>query len=437
MLIPTPRLAALVALGALALTPGLSWPALLGLGLLYDLLLLAFCLADLLGTPRATDVRLSREVPPTLSLGVGNPVTLLIQNNCARRLTIQLHDDVPPLCGEPVEPPPLTVVAGGRGQLRYQLEPTRRGRGEFGTLTARWRSPFGLFERQASQALPQTVRVYPNLRALQRPDALHRAGRLLEAGIRSARLRGAGTEFEALRDYQPDDEFRRIDWGATARRGRLVSRQYEIERSQTVMLCLDAGRLMTTQLGELTRLDHALNALLMLAGVAMRLQDKVGLLVFAEEPLVYLPAQHGTPQLQRILEAVYDLEGRYSEPDYGAAFRLLGLRQRKRSLVVLFTDLVDPNASQALLSYTTALRPAHLPIFVSVRDPAVLELADRSPCDAADVYDRALATDLLAVRSAALDQLRARGIAVVDSSLGQVPSELVKRYIEAKVKLLL
>jgi uncharacterized protein (DUF58 family) len=163
----------------------------------------------------------------------------------------------------------------------------------------------------------------------------------------------------------------------------------------------------------------------------------VGLLVFAEEPLAYLPPRQGKAQMNRILETTFALEGRLIEPNYGAALRLLGLRQRKRSLVVLFTDLVDSNASEALLTYTEALRPAHLPIFVSFTDPTVLDLARLRPREPADLYDRALATQVLDARRAALDQLRAHGVTVVDAPPQQAGVELVNRYIELKVRMLL
>ncbi|MBI2298415.1 MAG: DUF58 domain-containing protein [Armatimonadetes bacterium] len=437
MLVPTVRLALLIAGGGLILAPGLGRPALLPIAVGWNLLLLAAVLADALLLPRREQVRIARRCAAAFSLGESNRVVLEVRNHSPRALRLRLVDQTPALCAEPEELPAVLIAPGAGREVPYRLVAERRGRDRFGGVTARWRGPFGLLERQAHWPLEQAVKVYPNLRALQRYELLQRAGRLLEAGLRAARLRGAGTEFESLREYQPDDDYRRIHWGATARRRKLVSRQYEVERSQTVLLCLDVGRLMTTPIGPLTRLDHAVNAILFLAGVAMRLQDKVGLLVFAEEPLAYLPPRAGKAQLNRILESLYDLEGRYVEPDYGAALRLLGLRQRKRSLVVLFTDLVDTAASEALLTYTTALRPAHLPIFVSFRDPATEALRRRAPATVTDVYERALAAQVLGRREAALDRLRGHGIAIVDAPPEEAPAALVNRYIETKVRLLL
>ncbi len=437
MLVPTPRLALVIAAGVVILLPAVRHPIGFSLILGFNLLLAGLVLADALLTERAGALEVRRRHLATLSLGAPARLTLLVRNDSDRRLVVRLRDDLPAELGAREDPPPVTVEPQQTATVGYRITPPVRGRFRLGGVTARWRSRLGLFERQAHWPLAQEVRVYPNLRALQRYQMLQRAGRLLEAGIRAARLRGAGTEFESLREYQPDDEYRRIHWGATARKGKLVSRQYEVERSQTVIFCLDTGRLMTTRLDDHTRLDHAINAILLLAGIATQLQDRVGLLVFAEEPLLYLPPRQGRSQVARVLEAVHDLQGRLIEPDYGAALRLLGLRQRKRSLVVLLTDLIDAQASEALLGYVQALRPAHLPIFVSFTDPQVQALAVKPPETVADVYQRALASKLLHDREQALRRLRAHGLAVVDALPDRAHVELVNRYLEAKVKLLL
>lgn len=437
MFVPTGRLALLVALGAAAAMVEGWRGELRGLLVLSNLLILAVALADAWSTVRPTQVTVRRTVPRTLALGRPAAVTFELEQAGDRPLRLRLRDTVDPELGEVEHPPPVTLPPERPMTVTYPLKPSRRGRFTVGGTTLRWRSRFGLFERQVRLADEVEVKVYPDLRALQRYELLRQAGRSLEAGIRAARLRGAGTEFESLREYQPDDEYRCIHWGATARRGKLVSRQYEVERSQTVMLCLDVGRLMTTRLDDRTRLDHAIATALTLAGIATQMQDKVGLLVFAEEPLIYLPPDRGQPQIHRILEATFDLEGRLIEPDYGAAFRLLGLRQRKRSLIVLFTDLIDAEASAALLTYTAALRPAHLPIFVSFRDPAVQRVATQPPTDVDAVYQRALAEDLLTTRNAALRHLRANGIRLVDAAPEQAAVNLVNQYIDAKVKLLI
>jgi len=434
--LPTPRLAGLVALGCLPLVALLRHPALLVVCAGYNLLLALATLADLWASAGADRFSVERRAPVALSYGARAVSTPRIGQSGSRTVRIRIREDRSPALGD-ADAAELVLAPGAAAEVKLPLRPTKRGDHELRGITLRWPTPLGLFERQAHWPLLQPVRVYPDLRALQRSDLAQRAGRLLEAGLRTARLRGAGTEFESLREYQPDDEYRRIHWGATARRGKLVSRLYEVERRQTVILCLDIGRLMCAKIDDATRLDHAIRAALMLADIALRLHDQVGLLIFAEEPLAYLPPRPGRAQLHRLLEALYNVEGRLIEPGYGAAFRLLGMQQRKRAMVVLFTDLVDANASEAMLTYATALRPAHLPLVVGFNDPHLLALADQPPDTAADLYERAIAASRLADRADALAKLRANGLRVVDAPPEQAAVALVNRYLEMKVKLLL
>ncbi len=437
MFVPTWRLVCLTAGGAVVVLPAVWYGSLVPLALAYGLLLTVLCLADAGLTISAQQIRVERLLPSSLSRGVPATVRLLVSNDSAQPLHAVVHDEVADELGPAGEPSPIRVGAGERAEATYSLLPTARGKQALGGVSLRWRSRWGWLERQARWDLSREVRVYPDLRAVQRGDLLAQAGRWFAAGLRTARLRGAGTEFESLREYQADDDYRRIHWGATARRGRLVSRQYEVERSQTVLLCLDAGRLMTMPLGERTRLDHAIDALLLLAAVAVQLHDRVGLLVFAEEPLVYVPPAGGRGQVTRLLEATYALSGRLVEPDYAAAWRLLGLRQRKRSLVVVFSDVVDAASSAVLLECALSLRPAHLPIFCAFTDPATSAMACSPPVDGADVYRRALAADWLAERGRTLGRLQAGGVAIVEAPPSQVAALLIRRYVEAKVTLTL
>jgi len=436
LVLPTPRLAGLVALGCLPLLALLRTPALLGVWAGYNLLLALAAVVDLWASAGPERFTVSRQAPTALSQGARTTVTLRLRQPGPGAIRVQARESRPAALGV-AEPVSVLIAPGAAAAVALPLQPTQRGDHELGGVTLRWPSQLGLFERQAHWPLRQPVRVYPDLRSLQRADLAQRAGRRLEAGLRTARLRGAGTEFESLRDYQPDDEYRRIHWGATARRGRLVSRLYEVERRQTVVICLDVGRLMCARIDHETRLDHAIRAGLMLADIALRLHDQVGLLIFAEEPLAYLPPRSGRAQLHRLLEALYNVEGRLIEPGYGAAFRLLGMQQRKRAMVVLFTDLVDAHASEAMLTYATALRPAHLPLVVGFNDPHLLALADQPPRTAAELYERAIASARLADRAEALGRLRAHGLRVVDAPPEQAAAALVHRYLEMKVKLLL
>jgi uncharacterized protein (DUF58 family) len=276
--------------------------------------------------------------------------------------------------------------------------------------------------------------VYPNLLAVRKYDLLTRRARLEEAGFRQTRRRGWGTEFESLREYVPDDEFRWIDWKATARRRRPISREYEVERNQTIVILLDAGRMMSAELAGLSKLDHAINAALMLGYVASLKDDSVGLIAFADDIQAYIPARRGRAHLSLMAEGLCHVQAVLREPDYGRAFAYLHTVARKRALVVVFTDLIDPEASERLLSQVAALYPHHLPLVVALSDTTVLGVARGVPQSAEEAYEKAVAEQLLTARDRALAVLKSRGALILDVPPDELSVQVVSRYLELKAR---
>ncbi len=331
----------------------------------------------------------------------------------------------------------LSVGTENRVQIEgisYVTTPQARGDYQFGDIHVRGRSRLALSWWQWRLPATQSVQVYPNLLQVERYQLLARSDRLQEAGFRRLRRLGEGTEFESLRDYVPDDDFRDIDWKATARRHKPITRQYEIERSQNVMLMVDAGRMMCAQLDGMSKLDYAINAALMLAYVAVQEDDAVGLVVFADEVHSFVPPRKGNAQVGRLVEQLYTVQPTMREPDYTAAFSLLHGRARKRALVVVFTDLIDRHASSQLLAHTAALYPHHLPLVVTLRDPRLHDLAEQMPHQAPDAYERAIAANLLMNREEALSTLRQRGAAIVDALPQNLTVAAVNRYLALKAR---
>jgi uncharacterized protein (DUF58 family) len=259
----------------------------------------------------------------------------------------------------------------------------------------------------------------------------------MRQGVRRTRIRGGGREFASLRDYTPDDELRVVDWKATARRGKLIARTFEAERSQDILLLIDLGRLMRQEIAHTQKLDHVVNSALMLAHVVAQADDRVGLLTFADEARAWLPPRKGRAQTNDILQALYSARAEIVESDYRAAFRFLSARWRKRSLVVIFTDLSDPESSGMLLAEIAQLGRTHLVVCVLVSDPLVGERARQMPRDASQVYEKAVAEEVLSDRSSALALLQKRGVLVVDAEPSELSAELVARYLMVKNRALL
>ncbi|MBC7286696.1 MAG: DUF58 domain-containing protein, partial [Armatimonadetes bacterium] len=290
----------------------------------------------------------------------------------------------------------------------------------------------GLARWQRRLPARQATQVYPNLIELRRYDYLARARRLQEAGYRPIRTRGEGREFESLREYVPDDEYRDIDWKATARRGHPITRQYEIERSQSLVLMLDCGRMMAGETDGLTKLDHAINAALMLAHVALVAGDAVGWIAFADSILRMSLPRRTCDTVSRLARDLYDLEVRLVEPDYAGAFATLKTRVRKRSLVVIFTDIVDLEASDRLVSYAAALHPRHLPLLIALREAELEETALRRPATEEDAYAAAVASRLMERRAIALATMRRRGALALDVRPAELTPRAVSEYLSVK-----
>jgi uncharacterized protein (DUF58 family) len=295
----------------------------------------------------------------------------------------------------------------------------------------------GLVARQHCVSREQAVKVYPNLVETAKFTLMARRGRLEMGGIRAARLVGAGREFESLRDYQPDDEYRRIDWKATARRGKLVSRQYEVEKSQNVILVLDVGRTMLSEIDGIAKLDYAVNAALLLAYVATLSDDNVGLLVFDDQVRTWIPPKKGRGQVYRLLDALYNAKANKTEPDYRQALGYVKARWRRRSLMICFTDLWDPDSSQRTISELISLQPRHLVACVTLMDTNVLRRVEAPLAAPQDAYERAVALQVLNDREKASAELKQRGVLVVDTPADKLSAALVNRYLEVKEKMML
>ena len=408
-----------------------------GLGWAWIGAVLVIAVADNLLSRRAADIETERQVDEKLSLGTDNQVEIILYSRSHRPLTLQVKDD-PPIEFETARRQcSLRLGPYQTQRITYRTVPQSRGDYQFGDIHIRGRSALALTWWQRRVPAPQQVRVYPDLLQVHRYELLARKIHLQQAGFRLMRRRGEGTEFESLRDYVPDDDFRDIDWKASARRSKPITREYEIERSQNVMLMIDAGRMMCGQLDGMSRLDYAINAALMLAYVASRQDDAVGMMVFAGAVNSFIPPRKGSAQIGRLVEELYAVQPTMTEPDYGAALTMLQSRSRKRALVVIFTDIIDKQASRALLAYSGALYPHHLPLVVTIRDPRLEQTADLPPQQVSQVYQRAVAAGLLRDRSQALAALRRQGARVVDATPDELTVSAVNRYLDIKARQLL
>ena len=380
----------------------------------------------------------SRRIPAVFSIGRPNPVTVELRSLARRRLSIELTCEMFEHAEAEGLPLSLTLRRNERAVERFRVIPRRRGAFTLGDLVVRLRSPLGLWKRQVRFPAHQGVRVYPDVQSVRTWELLAREDRQ-HSLMRTTRRLGGESEFEQLREYSRDDEYRSIDWKATARRGKLITRQYQLESNQNIMFVLDAGRLMTAETAGLSLFDHALNATLMLAHVATRGGDRVGLLSYAAQVQAFAAPTAGRRAVQSLIQATYALHPELVEPDPERAFSVLNLRVRKRTLVVLYTQVIDERAAEELIRVTRSLAPRHLPLIVLFRDVDVqaLLVADQRAPTELDLYTRGAAAELISWRDQLIRKLHDQGALILDIEPTGLTPALINRYLEIKARHLL
>lgn len=414
----------------LMLPMGISVP----LALDAALLLLAFL--DFFSNPSPSRIRIERPIPYPLAVDRPTEVFIEVANLTGRPVSLIIKDDCPSGCSTQLLPIRSVVRAGSGTRLPYKLTPLERGNAEFGNISFWLKGSLGLVWKRGESSAARTIKFYPGLaliekRRLQvrRPSA--------DEHVRALRKHGEGTEFESLREYAVGDDSRLIHWGTTARKGRMIVRQNRVERSQNVFLVLDAGRMMTARVMGKTKLDHSLNAALMLAYGALELGDKVGVMVVGQDVRVFLPPSKTPGQFGRILDATYALPAKMEEPRFYRALSGVSARLKRRSLVVIFTDLIDERASEGLMRYSLALLPRHLPLVVALSDTELVALADRIPEEKQELYRQGVAAEMLDRREHFLARLSSVGVMTLDTPADQISVAVLDRYLDIKTRNLL
>lgn len=434
-MIPTTRL-------WIALALGIPFGAIAGLAgsplllVVYNVILLGTALATAKIVPIAR-LRIRREFDPVLSVRVRNKIVVEVANESSIPAAIRLRDEPPSGCLCEGNEALMDVPAFGSRTFEYWITPQQRGSDFFQGTFARLQCPLGLVERQVRLDSLQPVRIYPNVLALREFDLLKQKGRLNQIGIRRSRSRGIGTEFESLRDYALGDDYRKIDWKATARRGKFIVRQFEQERSQNVLMVIDTGRLMLAEASGTTKLDHTLDSLLMLAHAAAVAGDAIGLLAYSDTVHRYVPPRKGRGQLGILIEAIHDLVAEPVESDPIRAFAYLGSKWKRRSLLVVFTDASDEADAKSLMAAVSPQAHRHLTVVARVADPRLRELTDLPVQDTDDLFARSGGVLVVEERSRAAPMLSGASIRNLEAEPKDLAAALVSFYFDVKERSLL
>ncbi len=452
----TPRAIWLLAAGLLLALPGFfraSW----GYGMLvWDALVLLAAILDGWRLPAARRITVERSWSNAPSLDSETEIELAVTHDRATILECKLMDDLPEALVAVPTTHALRVFPRVRTTLRYRIEPRDRGDVEAGAVYLRYGSPLGLVEKWAMAPLQQPVRIYPALRQGEDQEIYLARGRQIELQLRQVRERGLGRDFESLREYLEGDDLRDVCWTATARRGQLITRRYQTERSQAVWIVLDAGRLLqgrilpesesesahaTEPAGERgsniarrghSKLDYACSTAVALAQLALYSGDRVGLLVYGQHVQQRVLPGRGHAHLRQIVEALSQARAEASEADHLRATATLNRWQPRRALILWITDLAETAMRPEVIDGAMQLLHRHVLLFVAMAQPDVAAIANARPKTVDEMFRASAAQELTSRRELLLARLREQGALTLDLDPGQLTSAVLNQYLKVK-----
>jgi len=412
-------------------------PKLLPLIAIVDLAIAVVAILDWLTLPRQKWFAIERETTRVVSVQKSHPITLHISNLSQRSPTGWIRDDIPQEFEVQPKEFVLRLAARSRVTVHYEAKPARRGAFSLNQINLRVRSLLGLWQRLLIYPQVTELHVYPDMKQLAEYAMLARTNRLSLMGVRRTRRAGLENDFERLRDYTQDDNYKYIDWRASARRQKLTVKDFQTSQSQRIIFLLDCGRLMTNESSSLSLLDHSLNAALLLSYVALRQGDSVGLIAFADRVLSFVPPRGGMKQMNQLLHASFNRFPELVESRYDDAFLYLNSHCKKRSLVVLVTNVIDEVNAHQIESYLRNVAGRHLPLGVLLRDRQLFAAADREPTGEQQFFEAAAASEILIWRHQVLRDLEHRGVLTLDVFPEDMTAPLVNSYLEIKARQLL
>jgi uncharacterized protein (DUF58 family) len=409
----------------------------IGLGVALNFLIFIAALVDLAVSPSLKKVEVQREMNAVMSVGARNAIRVWLTNRNRQEVVIEFQDEPPMPCATDGLPFVVNLAPLKARYRVYYVEPHHRGPTRFGDNFLRCTSRFGFwtfFDRRSAEV---PVKVYPDIQAVHGIELLARRNRLAETGLKLSRLRGRGTEFDRLREYRREDEFRHIDWKATARQRQVISREYVVERNQNILIVLDCGRSMCNELGGISHLDRALNAAIVLSYIALRQGDNVGFLAFSNRAERWVRPVRGAGAIQTIIRHTYDIEPRYDASDYSLMVEELRRRFRKRSLVVLLTHALDELHLAAISRHVRELRSPHLVLASFLRNVPLYERMQSMPQSDIDAFQIAAAAEMVHTQTRQIAEINHSGLLVLDALPEQLSADLISRYLDIKARHLL
>lgn len=371
-------------------------------------------------------IDVTRSLPSSMALGVANKVTLRLDNTSSRRLNVVVADHYPSTMDVKGMPAQLHILPQSASEITYVVHPHERGDAQFGPVDIRVKSPLGFWDYRFVVPYDFTVKVYPNFIAIAQWETLGHDQQMSQLGLHLLQRRGQGMDFHQLREYRQGDTSRQIDWKASSRQRKMISREYQDERDQDIVFLLDCGRRMRAKDDALSHFDHSLNTLLLVSYVALRQGDAVGLLSFAGDLRWQSPLK-GKASINTLLNTVYNLHSGTTTSDLVEAATELMARHRKRSLIVILTNLREEDREDVVAA-TQLLSKKHLVLVASLRENFLDQAVNETVTDFESSLVYCQASEMMAARQKLLEHLRSKGVIVTDSVPQQLHIHLVNEY---------
>ncbi len=400
----------------------------------YNLIIAILVLLDIHISPRPENLTIERRVASKLSIGRDNQIELLITNHSHKPIEMILNDEFPEAFEGSARNIVIRVEKRTSATYRYSVKPMKRGRYFFNQTAVKFRGILELVVFFESYGEGSKVEVYPDITGLSRFNLQMRRGNQTETGLITERKRGSGSDFESLREYVKGDEFRKIDWKASARKNKLISREFQSEVNQSIIVAIDCSRAMGAMSDGMTLLDHAVNSALILGYQVMKKGDKIGLITFSDKPTVFLAPGRGKTHFYSFLKYLHALEADRVEPDYDAVLRYISSLRLRRSLLIFITDLTSGEAVQKMFNSISLVSKKHLPVVVSVIDPELKKTADNLPDSSEQVFQKVAARKVIEKVSSLSKRVEKLGVASVMTTPDQLNSSLLSSYLKIKLR---
>ncbi|MEQ9407840.1 MAG: DUF58 domain-containing protein [Fuerstiella sp.] len=404
------------------------------LALLLNVVLVIVAGVDILISGAPDDIEIDREISEVLSVGTPNPARLVLRSRSRLPLQVTIHDDAGELCETERLPQQVLLQPWKEDSVSYMVKPLRRGAAMLRAVHLRFPTVLRLWTRHQIRPLNTPVRIYPDIRAVYRYELMASRNRLAEIGVRVMRMPGQGREFERLREYRYGDEIRQIDWKATARQRELISREFNVERNQNIVLMVDCGRFMRNETDGISYLDQALNSAIMLSYIALGQGDNVSLMAFSNQIERFVRPVRGKPGIQTILRSTYDIQASTKSADYSLALEYLSMVQRKRALVILITFVTDELQLRVIGESLQLRSMPYLPMCVLLEDVGLRAMASRIPETDVEAFHTSAAAQMLTGQAQQIAAMRENGVMMVDTPPDLLTERLINEYLMIKMR---